>query len=74
MITVNDSLARTFRALRDTCGYIENGGGNTVTIYQDDATRTWTVKVGKSSYYGDSLEEAIHKAHAVHHELIDPKE
>lgn len=63
---------QTFSALRDLCGYIQNGGGTTITISQDDATHSFWLTVGKESYYGASLESAIHKAHAVHHELVQP--
>lgn len=73
VIRSNTQVTDTLNALRDTCGYIENGGGTKVSIYQDDATRTWTVTVGTNSYWDESFEGAIHKAHAAHHELIEPR-
>lgn len=67
--------SRAFEELRDTLGYIENGGGNTIKIFQDDATRTWHVEVKTPNqtvyyYWGDSLMSTINKAHAEHNELI----
>lgn len=46
----NDALL--LDQLRMICGYIENGGGELVTIYQDDATRDWTLTVGFESRFG----------------------
>lgn len=74
MITANDSKARSFSELRDILGYIENGGGVSVRIYQDDATKTWHVHVGQHGYYADSLQDAIRLAHQKHHELLEPRE
>lgn len=72
MITANDSKARSFSELRDVCGYIENGGGSTIKIFQDDATRTWHLYVGDKSYWDETFQGVIAKAHAVHYELIEP--
>jgi hypothetical protein len=59
------------RLLRQTLGYVENGGGNSVRIRQDDATREWSVTVGTGglqalSYYGQSLLSTLREAHAKH--------
>lgn len=55
--------ALRFRKLHShLCGYIENGGGESVTIYQDDATRDWSVRVGPAGglcYHGGTLREAF---------------
>lgn len=50
--------------LRHLCGYVENGTDCTVKIYQDDATKTWHVVVGKSTNWfdGDSMSQALRKA------------
>lgn len=48
--------------LNRIAGYVGAGEGEPVTYSQDDATRTWCVKVGGSRYYGDSLGEAFDKA------------
>lgn len=44
-------------------GYVENGGGESVRIGQDDATREFTVTLGPThrirSYHGSSLEQAF---------------
>ena len=58
MVTVNRNIemrSNTFIALRDICGYIENGGGSTVKLFQDDATQTWHVHVGDRKFYGETL-------------------
>lgn len=74
MHTSTMDFANAYVALRDVLGYIENGSSTVVTIFQDDATHIWCVKVGKQSFYDDSLIKAIHKAHAVFNELIKPKD
>jgi len=68
-----DRQAYLYQALRDMAGYVENGGSTTVKIFQDDATRSWHVYVGKNSYFGDSLDQAIEKAHSENNELIEPQ-
>lgn len=58
-----------FRSLHShLCGYIGNGGGEVVTIFQDGATRDWTIRVGsggmqsRRAYSGASLELAFDTA------------
>lgn len=59
-----------FRKLHShLCGYVENGGGEPISICQDDATREWSVRVGfvqpinTSRWYGgSSMAEAIDAA------------
>lgn len=51
-----------WRQLRELCGYVEAGDGETVTLFQDDATYSFHINVGKKSWYGNTLEEAVHKA------------
>lgn len=64
--------SEAFRTLQRMAGYVENGTDETVTIYQDDATKTWHVKVGIDMYsacivrsrssksaFGDTLVHAI---------------
>lgn len=51
--------------LRELCGYVENGSDTVVTIFQDDATREWVVKVGNKTftrYYGESMIQALDAA------------
>lgn len=56
--------------LRILCGYVENGSDTAVTVFQDDATTTWCVRVGLAfsstarRYYGSSMDEAFAKAFA----------
>lgn len=37
-------------ALRELCGYVENGSDTYVNIFQDDATRDWFVKCGRERF------------------------
>lgn len=55
----NDTIDR----LRELAGYIENGTDTTVTFFQDDATRSWVVKVGNKSFRDYSLREALMAAY-----------
>lgn len=51
--------------LRNLCGYVENGSDTKVAIYQDDATKTWTVSVGMrkfKNYHGESMSQALIEA------------
>ena len=49
--------------LRKLAGYVENGSDTTVSIFQDDATKSWMVRVGKAwPSHGSSLREAIDAA------------
>lgn len=56
--------ASYFCKLRAIVGYVQNASDVTVTIFQDDATRTYHISVGKRRYWGDSFEEAIDNAYA----------
>jgi hypothetical protein len=56
---------RRLEGLRELCGYVENGTDRVVSIFQDDATREWVVKVSvskKGSYYGRTFEQALDAA------------
>lgn len=53
-------------ALRNLCGFVENGTSDVVIISQDDATKDWCVTVGRmtaytrsKTYYGKTLREAL---------------
>lgn len=48
--------------LRNLLGYVENGSDTVVTIFQDDATKDFIVKVGKCTYYATTLGEALDEA------------
>lgn len=54
--------ADRLQALRALMGYVQNGTHETVKLYQDDATMSFYVHVGKQYGYGDSLGEAIDDA------------
>ena len=41
--------SKRLRAIRELCGYVEDGSCESVTIFQDDATRDWFIMVGAKS-------------------------
>lgn len=51
-------------ALRRMCGYVENGSETSLHIHQDDATRSWIVRVGNRWWHGTSMLAAIDAAAA----------
>ena len=59
--------AEAFENIRKLCGYVEDGSGTTVRIFQDDATKDWFLRIGSDlfrspTYYGGSLISAIDNA------------
>lgn len=66
-MNVEEKFFRTYHKLRDLMGYVQNASDTVVTLFQDDATRSYFVKVGQGnqekSYFGETLEEAIDKAY-----------
>lgn len=60
--------AAAFRQVRQLMGYVQDGSDQTVSLFQDDATRSYFVNIGSSatrrrSYYDEhSLHEAINQA------------
>ena len=63
------STRKTLKSLRELMGYVENDSFETVILDQDDATRTYTLSVGKKTYWGHSLENVIEKAFEAEGEL-----
>lgn len=67
MVEVNKwrKKAELFDMIRNLMGYVENGTDTSVTIFQDDATRWFTVAIGRSherkGESAPSLEAAIRK-------------
>lgn len=67
MVQVNEwrKKAEMFDMTRNLMGYIENGTDTSVTLFQDDATRWFTVAIGRSherkGESAPSLEAAIRK-------------
>ncbi|WP_404603678.1 hypothetical protein [Raoultella planticola] len=67
MVQVNEwrKKAELFDMIRNLMGYIENGTDTSVTLFQDDATRWFTVAIGRSherkGESAPSLEAAIRK-------------
>lgn len=60
-------LSRLFDELfadrvHELIGYVENGTDTTLKVFQDDATRTFHVHVGKREYWDASLGLALAKA------------
>jgi hypothetical protein len=46
-------------ALRELAGHVEDGSSQSVTFFQDDATKTWFIKAGKREYFDSSFAAAI---------------
>ncbi|HYE38182.1 hypothetical protein [Methylocaldum sp.] len=67
-LAATEKDAELLKGLRRLCGYVQDGSAETVSIYQDDATRDWGVRVGTAftgrdrNYHGISFEEALEAA------------
>ena len=48
--------------LEELMGYVQDGSDTTVSLFQDDATMDFMLRVGKKMYWGRSLENVIDKA------------
>ena len=53
---------QTLKSLRELMGYVQNGSEETVSLFQDDATMDYMLRVGKKTYWGLSLENVIEKS------------
>ena len=53
---------QTLNNLRELMGYVQNGSETKVSLFQDDATMDFMLRVGKKTYWGNSLESVIIKA------------
>ena len=53
---------QALKSLRNLMGYVQNGSEETVSLFQDDATKDFMLRVGKKTYWGNSLENVIDKA------------
>ena len=53
---------QTLESLRKLMGYVQDGSDTTVSLFQDDATMDFMLRVGKKTYWGLSLENVIEKA------------
>lgn len=58
----NEAQANRMAEVRRLLGYVEAGGGDTVTMFQDDATMTFHIKVGKAEYFDKSFTAALDAA------------
>lgn len=47
--------------LKELAGCVTNGSDTTIKMFQDDATRSYWIKVGERSNFGSSFEEALSK-------------
>ncbi len=54
-----------WKQLKELCGHLQDGSQETVTLMQDDATRTICIKIGKQYFPGDTFEEALAFAAAI---------
>jgi hypothetical protein len=50
------------RAIRELMGNVEDGSNETVNLYQDDATKTFFIHVGRDEWFSSSLGRAIDAA------------
>lgn len=55
-------------AIVNLLGHVEDGSDQAVAIFQDDATKTWSVKAGHVYQYGQTLSEAL-RAHFTGNDL-----
>lgn len=53
---------QTLESLRKLMGYVQNGSDETVSLFQDDATMDYMLRVGNKTYWGNYLEQVIDKA------------
>jgi hypothetical protein len=53
-----------WKIVRALCGHVEDGSSVAVLLVQDDATRGWSVRVGRRYYHADSLDQALTDAAA----------
>ena len=51
--------AGNYRMIVELMGYVENGTDRVVTIFQDDATKEYNVKVNSTYYAGSTLTAAL---------------
>lgn len=54
--------ANMLRGIRLLMGYVENGTSETVSLGQDDATKSFFVRVGKRHYHSSSFSGALEEA------------
>ena len=53
---------QTLNNLRELMGYVQNGSETKVSLFQDDATMDFMLRVGNKTYWGNYLEQVIDKA------------
>lgn len=58
--------AARWRKFRNVVGYVENGSDASVTLFQDDATKSWHLRVNNSTYsrkeFHGTLDEVLNEA------------
>lgn len=50
-----------WQKLKRLAGYVANGTDTKITLYQDDATGNFHIKVGERDNFGSCFEEALYK-------------
>lgn len=55
------AIALKWEKLIELCGHLQDGSQTTVKLYQDDATRTAHITVGKVSYFGADWSDVLNK-------------
>jgi len=51
-----------YTIIRELMGHIEDGSNESVTLSQDESTKTYDVRVGDHTYWGLTLLDALVKA------------
>lgn len=64
-----EEAIKRLKFLRNLCGFVGNGSDAALVISQDDATRSWIIRVNgtKGWWHGDTFNGAIDAA------MADPK-
>lgn len=62
-VLVTDPDVKRLNAIRWLMGYVENGGGQTVRIYQDDATKSFSISATRTGHwwFDDSFRGVLDK-------------
>lgn len=59
---MDNNDTKRLKTLKTLLGYFQDGSDTMVTIYPDDATRTFHITAGNQKWWGHSLNEVLDKA------------